>query len=94
MALFRVLNPVGEGKIAEKFQGGAPVKDLSGKAIGLFWNGKHNGDVFLLRIAELLQERFKDTKIVRFDYSFEGVGDAVIKEMADKSDIVLGAMGD
>jgi len=94
MALLKVMNPIGETNTEESFQGGASMKDLTGKTVGLFWNGKHNGDVFLLKVVEILKERFKGMKIEKFDYGFEGVGDHAIREMADKSDFVLGAMAD
>jgi hypothetical protein len=31
----------------------------------LRWNGKHNGDLFLDRVAELLTEKIKDIKIIK-----------------------------
>ena len=38
---------------------------LEGKTILLFWNGKHNGDNFLDRIAELLSEQVPTARIVK-----------------------------
>ncbi len=38
---------------------------LEGKTVVLRWNGKHNGDNFLTRIAELLTEKVKGVKIVK-----------------------------
>ena len=38
---------------------------LEGKTIGLRWNGKPNGDIFLDRIAELLTQKVPGTKVVK-----------------------------
>ena len=40
-------------------------KDLSGKTVVLYWNGKPNGDLFLNRVAELLIERVRNVKVVK-----------------------------
>ncbi|MFH1088135.1 MAG: hypothetical protein V1737_06090 [Chloroflexota bacterium] len=37
---------------------------LEGKTVLMRWNGKHNGNAFLNRIAELLVENVKGVKIV------------------------------
>ncbi|MFH1650664.1 MAG: hypothetical protein ABID87_00955 [Chloroflexota bacterium] len=73
-------------------------KTLAGKRIGLFWNTKPNGDVFLLRIGELLKERFPDAELVKF---FPGKADsaigapaAALKDAAEKSDVLLLSTGD
>ncbi len=41
------------------------IPDLNGKTIGLFWNGKPNGDVFLNRLAERLKAGFNGLTVVR-----------------------------
>ncbi|MFC2001972.1 hypothetical protein ACFLUZ_05690 [Chloroflexota bacterium] len=38
---------------------------LDGKTVLLRWDGKHNGDVMLNRIAELLTESVKGIKFIR-----------------------------
>ena len=38
---------------------------LENKTIFLRWNGKHNGNVFLEKIADLLQEKVKGAKIIK-----------------------------
>lgn len=40
-------------------------KDLSGKTVVLYWNGKPNGDLFLNRIAELLVEKVEHVKVFK-----------------------------
>jgi predicted dinucleotide-binding enzyme len=41
------------------------LSSLDGKTIVLRWNGKHNGDVFLTRVSELLAERVPTAKVVK-----------------------------
>jgi hypothetical protein len=38
---------------------------LEGKTIVLRWNGKHNGDKFLDRIAELTNEKIPSAKVIK-----------------------------
>ena len=38
---------------------------LEGKTVVLRWNGKYNGDKFLLRVGELLTQQVKGVKVVR-----------------------------
>ena len=79
-------------------------KSLDGKTVLLRWNGKHNGDLFLDRIGELLKENVKDVTVVK---AWEAVPEtAIITSNADKSkmfakqfvdlkpDISIGAIGD
>jgi hypothetical protein len=40
-------------------------KDLSGKTVVLYWNGKPNGDLFLNRIGNLLIEKFNNVKVIK-----------------------------
>lgn len=41
------------------------ITTLEGKTIVLRWNGKHNGDNFLNRIAELLAEKVPTAKVIK-----------------------------
>jgi hypothetical protein len=38
---------------------------LEGKTVVLRWNGKYNGDKFLLRVEELLTQRVKGVRVLR-----------------------------
>ena len=54
-------------EITQKINTFAPrINSFEGKRIGLLWNSKPNGDFFLNRVAELLVERYKDIKIIKF----------------------------
>jgi hypothetical protein len=41
------------------------ITSLEGKTIALRWNGKHNGDIVLDRLAELLKKQFPSVTIVK-----------------------------
>jgi hypothetical protein len=79
-------------------------KDLSGKTVVLYWNGKPNGDLFLNRIGELLAERVDNVKVIkawevrpstkRTDPT-AGASRATAQELAGLSpDLIIGAPGD
>ena len=62
---FEVLNPEGVVQIEATMQLTPHPSSLEGKTIMLRWNGKHNGDRFLNRIAELLVKEVKGIKIIK-----------------------------
>lgn len=90
--------PDGAVKI-EKVELAPRVTSLENKTIGLFWNGKHNGNNFLNRIGELLIERIPGVKIIK---SWEigvtpkiNVGPENIQKMVNaKPDIVIASQCD
>ncbi|MFC1971255.1 hypothetical protein ACFLV0_04955 [Chloroflexota bacterium] len=77
------------------------INAFDGKRVGLWWNGKPNGDFFLNRIAELIEKKYKDIKIIKFwevdpgGTAFSGEkSTTVLDYMAETSDIVIAAQGD
>jgi hypothetical protein len=61
---WEVINP--QGTIAIKEIKLAPrLTTLEGKTIVLRWNGKHNGDNYLNRVAELLAQKVPSAKVVK-----------------------------
>ena len=98
-----LINP--EGTIQLETVSARPrPKSLEEKTVLLRWNGKHNGDLFLNRIGELLVENVKDVKIVK---AWEAIPETKVitsnanksKELAKKlselkPDISIGAQGD
>ncbi len=61
---WEIVNP--SGVIETKYFKPAPrLTSLEGKTIVLRWNEKHNGDLFLNRIAELLQEKVPSAKVIK-----------------------------
>jgi hypothetical protein len=61
---WELINPQGVVKIVPMEVNPHP-STLEGKTVMLRWNGKHNGDLFLDRVAELLAEKIKDIKIIK-----------------------------
>ncbi len=89
----KVLSPRGIVKESEKITMPTGLQDLTGKRVGLFWNGKPGGDILMTRIAGRLQERFKNVKVIKYlpakpDTS-KGADPAVIKKTAAEVDVIL-----
>jgi hypothetical protein len=62
--LWEVINPEGVIRI-EPMEVNPHPSTLEGKTVVLRWNGKHNGDHFLNRVAELLKEKVKGIKAIK-----------------------------
>ena len=98
-----ILNPA--GSIAIRTAKPAPrPESLEGKTVVLRWNLKHNGNYYLDRIADLLQDKVPSVKIIKLYESDESTNIVsgshkesariakVIAEM--KADLVIGAQAD
>jgi hypothetical protein len=89
----RVLNPRGE-RDAMPARGISPrVADLEGKRIGLYWNGKPDGDYFWDTIEGLLKKRFPTSKILRYNGPGD-LGDTLAAQIAKEVDTFLYGVGD
>jgi hypothetical protein len=90
----RVYSPVGEQR--KGFHALAPrVATLAGKKIGLLWNSKANGDVYLREFREFVEENYQN---VTFE-NFVKPGASVLISATDlkrarECDAVLTAFGD
>ena len=61
---WELINP--QGTIAiEEIKLAPRITTLEGKTIVLRWNGKHNGDNYLNRVAELLAEKVPSAKVIK-----------------------------
>ena len=89
---WEVLNPLAEYE-TPVFALSPRLTDLNGKTVGLYWNGKSNGNVLLEEVGKLLEERFKDIKIIKF-WLHISVGADNQKRMAEQCDAVIAAQGD
>jgi hypothetical protein len=69
------------------------LANLNEKTVGLFWNGKPNGDLLLKAIGKLLEQRFKNIRTIKFNLSVS-VGPESRKQMAEQCDAVIAAIGD
>jgi hypothetical protein len=61
---WEIINPAGVVEI-QQVQLAPRITTLEGKTIVLRWNGKHNGDNFLDRIAELLKAKVPSAKVIK-----------------------------
>lgn len=69
-------------------------KDLNGKHIGLWWNGKVRGDVALHTIREQLERRYKGLKFTEFLYSHPVRKEAMEHAARVKPDVMIATTGD
>ena len=69
------------------------LTDLNNKKIGLFWNGKPNGDKLLDAVGQLLQQQFDNLEVIKFNLMIS-VGAENVKLMAEECDGVVAAIGD
>jgi hypothetical protein len=100
---WEVINPSGTISI-QPVKPAPRLASLEGKTIVLRWNGKHNGNNFLNRIAELLAEKMPGAKVIKvydLDTSTVKISGSnaesariakVIKDL--KADIVIGSQAD
>ncbi|MFC1933975.1 hypothetical protein ACFLUK_02010 [Chloroflexota bacterium] len=100
--IWELANPEGTVQL-QPFVTKPHCQTLENKTVLFYWNGKHNGDVFLNKIAELLTEKVEGVKIIRgWEVTPEiarGLNqgaskEAVSKLTALKPDIVIGAQAD
>ena len=100
---WELINPEGIVHL-ETVDANPHADNLEGKTVLLRWNGKHNGDLFLDRIGELLSEKIRDVKIVK---AWEAIPESrgstsnairskdIAKQLAQlKPDISIGVQGD
>jgi len=94
-----VMNPVGDADI-ENLGGATRLDDFSGKRIGLWWNGKPNGDIFLDEVARQLETHYPGMTAVRMweidpaTTTAYGVPRDKLERMARSADLVIGALAD
>jgi hypothetical protein len=92
-----VLDPTGVAG-QENLQASAGVGNLDGKTIGFIDNGKPNYDVFLARVMEILNQRFKFAGIIHVKKKEKDTGIALnaadMEKLIQNCDIVLNGMCD
>ena len=64
MTTYRVFRPTHDERLYENVALARRPGSLDGKRIGLLWNAKVNADVYLRRMRELLQARYRDLEFV------------------------------
>lgn len=102
MTRLTVVNPVAEARaetaMSVRFDPAPRLGDLTGKTIGLFWNGKNGGQYALARTKEQLARRYGGVRFVEYI----GAHGAVMRratpeqhdQMAKECDLVVGTTAD
>jgi hypothetical protein len=92
-----VLNPIGVTK-QQNIQLSSGVGNLNGKFIGFIDNGKPNYDIFLTRLMELLNQRFKFAGTILVKKKEKDTGVALnsvdMEKLISSCDIVLNGICD
>jgi hypothetical protein len=89
----RVFNPRGERKTTPARGISRRVAKIEGKRIGIYWNGKPDGDYFWDTIEGLLENRFPTATVLRYNGPGD-LGDALAAKMAKEVDTFLYGVGD
>ena len=70
MYTLEVLDPVAQNEGETKVSGAARrPRSLDGLTLGLLWNSKRGGEVALMKAGELVSNKFKNVKVIRYDGS-------------------------
>jgi hypothetical protein len=98
--MWDLVNPEGAARPTSLSPAPRPAS-LSGKTVGLAWNGKPGGDEALDEIATLLGERVGDIRFIRYwetlpeSVSQRELGPDVIRSMANaQPDVVIVSQAD
>lgn len=76
------------------YQPAPRLPDLNHRKIGLYWNGKPDGDVLLNAIGELLRDRFEGIDLLTSFTPQFPLTPKMIKQIAEESDAVISSIGD
>jgi hypothetical protein len=89
----KVLNPRGEREAAPARGISPRFPKIEGKRIGLYWNGKPDGDYFWDTIEELLKKKFPTATVLRYNGPGD-LGEALATKIAKEVDTFLYGVGD
>ena len=94
MFTLEVLNPVGLSAGEATITGAARrPQSLDGLTLGLLWNFKRGGEVALAKAAELLQSKYKNLKVIRYDGSIP-IDKHLLEKAKVECDIFVGSTAD
>jgi hypothetical protein len=88
-----VMNPRGEIPPPPFNAPSERVTNLDGKTVGIYWIGKAGGDNFWDGVEELLNEKYPNTKTVRYRGPFD-LGDARAAQIIKEVDTMFYGVGD
>lgn len=96
----QVYDPTGAVRAENYFQFSPRIDTFSGKRIGLLWNSKPNGNHYLNRVAELLDQRFSNITINKLwelnpeTANPDKKSESALDFIAQNADMVIAAQGD
>ena len=91
--MVKALNPRGEITLPPLTAPSARLNELTGKKIGLYWNGKAGGNHFWNGIEQQLKQKAPNTTVLRYEGAFD-LGDALAAKMAKETDAFFYGVGD
>jgi hypothetical protein len=96
MPTLEVFNPVARSQAEQAVKAFEPARRqraLDGLTLGLIWNSKRGGEVALEHAGKLLQARYGNLKVVRYDGSMP-CDNTLLERARKECDIFVGSTGD
>ena len=94
MFTLEVLNPVArsEGDIKVSKAARRP-RSLDGLTLGLLWNSKRGGEIALVKAGELVRNKYKNVKVIRYNGSWPCEKELMARAKQE-CDVFIGSTGD
>jgi hypothetical protein len=94
MFTLEVLNPVAQNEGETKVSGAARrPHSLDGLTLGLIWNSKRGGDIALDKAGELIKNKYKNVKVIRYDGTMPCEKE-LMQRATQECDIFIGSTAD
>jgi len=93
MQKIRVLNPRGEREPSPAKGISPRLSTLGGKRIGIYWNGKPDGDYFWDTVENLLKKKYPSVTVKRYNGPGD-LGEELAARIASEVDAFLYGVGD
>jgi hypothetical protein len=94
MFTLEVLDPNAQTEGDTKVSGAARrPRSLDGLTLGLLWNSKRGGDIALGKAAELINNKYKDVKTIRYIGSHPCEKE-IMEKALQECDVFIGSTGD
>jgi len=94
MFTLEVLNPVAQSEGETKVSGAARrPRSLDGLTLGLLWNSKRGGEIALVKAGELVRNKYKNVKVIRYDGSMP-CEKGLMERARQECDVFVGSTGD
>ena len=96
MTSIEVLNPVAKTEADQQVKTFEPAQrhaSLDDLTVGLIWNSKRGGEIALDHAGKLLQSRYKNVRVVRYDGSMP-CDKGLLQRAKSECDVFVGSTGD